>query len=332
MDSQQQRNHPRNRPSAHPAELQQIPNPTLGNQATCNNTAPLQVTATTSSATASFVPSLDRSTTVSQDSFEGGSGSSDGANAQVIREEVSQLQEQFVTVLTHTKKFLFQKKTFWGGFKFRLTQLPLSKGCPHFLKKEQDDIMKAVDTDEICNILKPYWNYIDYALLKHLIKMFATEELKEEMVRYIAELELFEKKTSVQDFDSAFQDNRVLPAYFKTVTITQAKDPAEYSLHDARQLRNEVVNRSTLQEYTVYLQGVRCNSVEIILAYPPDAHTELMAVFNEEFMETHNIAFGCGATPTKQKQVKWDRLGRGNSAPRSPETPPQHSSPSKGTV
>ena len=44
------------------------------------------------------------------------------------------------------------------------------------------------------------------------------------MVRYITELELFEKKTSVQDFDSAVQDNRVLPAYFKRVTITQAKD------------------------------------------------------------------------------------------------------------
>ena len=53
-------------------------------------------------------------------------------------------------------------------------------------------------------------SYIHYAFLKHLIKKSGTDELKKEMAHYIAELEEFEKKTSVQDLNSAMQEKRVL--------------------------------------------------------------------------------------------------------------------------
>jgi hypothetical protein len=235
-----------------------------------------------------------------------------------------------VTVLTHARK-LFVQKTPLGRFKFMLTSLPLYKRCKQFLKEDHDRIMKAIDVNEICSILEPYWNYIDYAFLKHLVKKFGTKELQKEMESYIAELEQFEKNTSIQDYDLAVLDKRNHPAHFRTVTITQAKDPAEYSLYEVRQLKNEVVKRSTLHEYTVYLQAVRCNSVEIVLAYPPEAHKELLTVFDEQFMGTHNIAFSCSATPTKQKPAGGKGFQRsrvssesGKSAPGSPGTPPQH--------
>ena len=310
MDQQQQRSQPQ--PSAPPAEPQRISTPAPENHATCNGIAPSQVT--TTSSTASFVSSYDRSTTSTGSSGHVGGSRFGGANVQVL----TRLQEQFLALHARTKKVLVRNTTNLSRFKFKLTSLPLCKGCQHFLQEEQNSIMNATDADKICSILEPYCNYIDYAFLRHLIKEFGTNELQKDVESYIAELEHFEKKTSVKDFNSAIQDNRVLPAHFRTVTITQAKDPAEYSMHDVRQLRNEVVNRSTLHEYAVFLQAVRCNSVEIVLAYPPEAHTELLAVFNEEFMETHNIAFSCSATP------KRCRLKRRNSVAGIPGTPPQH--------
>ena len=104
-------------------------------------------------------------------------------------------------------------------------------------------------------------------------------------------LEQFEKKTSIQDFNLAVEDKRVLPDHFRIVTVTQDKDPAKCSLYEVRQFKNEVVNRSTLRGYTVYLQGVQCSSVEITLACPPEAHAELLEVFGEQFRKTHRITF-----------------------------------------
>ena len=314
MDLQQQRSYPQNPPSARPtAGPRPIPTNASENQATPGSTASLQVTATTSSSAASLVPSFDCSTT---DSSAGG----DGADVQALREEAAQLQEQFVTILAHTKKVFFQKQTLWCKFKFELTSLRLSTtGCQQFLKKEHNHIMKATDADEMFDLLKPYWNYTDNAFLKYLIKKFGTKELKEEMKTYVAALDEFEKKASIQDFNSAVEGNRVLPAHFRTVTIALSKDPTEYSLHDVHQLKNEVVKQSTLHDYTVYLQAVKCSAVEVTLAYPPEAHTELLAVFNKEFMQTHNIA-----TTKKQTQAyQWSRTKRKN-VPGNSGTPPQH--------
>ena len=261
------------------------------------------------------MPSFDRSTTISQDGFESGSRSR-GADVQAIAKEVAQLQERFVTVLTHTKVF-FQKKMLWYRLKFELSTL---MKCQHLLQEERDRIANAIDADEMFDILKFHWNYVDYAFLKHLIEKIGTTQLQKEMEGYIAELEKFEKKMSVQDFDSAVQDQRDLPTHFRSVTITLSKNPAEYSMHDVRQLKNEVVNQSTLHECAVYLQAVRCNSVEITLAYPPEAHAELVAVFSESFMETHSIT----AIPKRR------RLEGRNSVPENPGTPPQHSPANKG--
>ena len=278
--------------AAQAPELQSLHQPQPKDQATSDSTVSFRVAATS---TASSVPSFDRSTTtVSQDSSESGSRSG-GANVQAITEEATQLQEQFVTVLAHTKIHLMKKEaqsqSFLIEFKVILTSLPLSTRHQHlhFLKEEEPQIWEAMNTYKVFKILEPYWNYVDYALLEYLIKEFGTDELQQEMKRYIAQLERFEKKTSVKDFNLAVKDNRVLPAHFKTVTLPQSKDPAKCSLYEVRQLKNEVVNRSSLTGYTVYLQGVECSSVNITLAYPPEAHTELLEVLDEQFIVTHKI-------------------------------------------
>ena len=185
------------------------------------------------------------------------------SKVKAIREEAAYLQGQFMTLLWDTRTYFIEiekmSSRFLRRFKLTLKILPLSKRHQHllFLKEEKQCIMNATDVDEIFDILEPYWNYVDYALLEFLVKEFGTEELQQKMKQYIAELELFEKKTSVEDFDLAVKDKRVLRAHFRTVTVTQSKDPAKCSLYEVRQLKNEVVNRSTLSEYAVYLQGVK---------------------------------------------------------------------------
>lgn len=72
------------------------------------------------------------------------------------------------------------------------------------------------------------------------------------MKEYILKLEEFEKKISVKDYYSATLQ---IPAYFDEST----QDPAQCSLYDVRQLKNEIVNQANFAEYCASLERVNCN-------------------------------------------------------------------------
>ena len=123
----------------------------------------------------------------------------------------------------------------------------------------------------------------------------------------------------------AVQDARNLPTYFRTVTLTLSNDPAKYFLYDVRQFKNKVVNRFTLDGYTVYLQSVKCSSVKITLAYPQETHAQLLKTFDAQFKKSHNPVYHRGGKHADGKslrqkceaQMENRRPGTGPSASRS---------------
>ena len=250
--------------------------------ATSSSTPSSHVTGRTAS---SSVPTSDYGATVSGSSLV-------GHRAQEIREKAAQLQDMFVTVVMHTKRCFMKKEAgFLIEFQSMLEDLPLSNMHKHlhFLKKEKDRINMANNIKQILDILQPYWSYTDYAFLERIIKEFGTRELKEEMKDYISELEEFEKKTSVEDYNSAAQDEMEIPTHFKELAITQLKEPAQCSLYDVRMLIKEIVNLSALAEYSVRVKNLSPSSVKIVLAFPPEAHKELLKVLDEKFMKIHQL-------------------------------------------
>ena len=240
-------------------------------------------------------PASDLSATGSQGDAVASSNRSCDGIYQEISEEAAHLQEQFVSVVISTKVCFIVKakisEKFLIEFKVTLTTLPLSQRHQHllFLRKKRNQIMNAEAIDEIFDILDPYWNYVDYAFLECIIKRFGTRELKEEMEKYIAELETFEKKTSVYDFDLAVTDKRNFPADLKMIVITQTRDPKKCSLYKVRQFKNAVINRSTLNDYAIYLKGISCSSVKITLAIPSEVYNTVYDGLDAVFMATHKI-------------------------------------------
>ena len=217
---------------------------------------------------------------------------------QALREAAGQLQDRFATVITHTTICFVKKEEesedFLKEFAITLTHLPLSNKHKDlkFLGEEKERIDMAKNVREILDILRPYWNYRDYTFLQKILKELGTNDLKKEMKEYIADLEAFEKTTSVQDYNSAALDEIQIPAYFELLHLEQLKDPAQCSLYGVRQLVNEIVNQSTLTGYSVFIKSVSCSSIIIILAFPSEASTEMYEVFNEHFMKTHQLQVG----------------------------------------
>ena len=203
---------------------------------------------------------------------------------------------KFTRVLIHTKICFMEKEEesgkFLRAFQVTLTSLLLFKQHEDkdFLKEEKIHIKMAKNVDEIFDILDPHWNYVDYDLLEHIIEEFGTSELTEEMKKYVVELDQFEKKTTVHDFSLATQGKAVVPAHYRELAVKLEKDPKMFTLHDIRQFKKSIENDSSLQEYSLLFQRVSCSSVEIFLAFPPEAYAKLLEVTSaSQFRREHKV-------------------------------------------
>ena len=221
-----------------------------------------------------------------------------------VADKASQLEDQFVEVLTNTK-IEFQRKPvgFLDELRTTLTTLPVSRRFKHlhFLKQQRDRIMNASSVDEVFKILDDYWDYTNYALLQHLVERFGEEALKKQMREYVATLEQFERKTTIQESSTSSgrhpKRRRIVydefdlqyHCHFSTVDLQLHRDSAVYTLYEARQLEESVAKRSCLEPYAVRLQKVRPSSVAITLMCPCIALELILEALEKDFLETHQI-------------------------------------------
>ena len=185
-----------------------------------------------------------------------------------IKIKAALLRTRFTRVLINTKICFMEKEVeesgkFLRAFQVTLTSLPGPLFKQHedkdFLKEEKIRIKKAKDVDEILDILEPYWNYVDYDLLEHIIKLLGTSDLQEEMKEYITELEQFERATTVHDFSLAIQEE--VPARYGKLAVKLKKDPKRLTLHDVRQFKKSLKDEMSFKEYTLLFQGRRKHAV-----------------------------------------------------------------------
>ena len=217
-----------------------------------------------------------------------------------VASKALQLQDQFVGVLTNAKiEFRSKPVGFVEKLRVTLTTLPVSRRFEHlhFLRDHSDQIMKANSVDEIFKILDRYWDYTDYALLQHLVERFGEEALKKEMSEYVAALEQFEKRTTIQESNTASSSSRYPKrkhdeSYlynFSTVDLQLHRDPAVYTLYEARQLEESVAKRACLEPYAVRLKRVRPSSVTITFMCPRVALELILEALEKDFLEAHQI-------------------------------------------
>ena len=216
----------------------------------------------------------------------------DSERVQKVAHEATQLQDQFVRVLTHTE-IAFSEKTagFLRRLQITLATLPLSNKFKRlcFLEAKKQEIEDAKSVSEIFKLLRRHWNYGDYALLQRLVQEFGDSALQSEMGEYVAALERFEKGTTIQDFSQAKPGDRDAPYDFSQAVLKLNKDPSKCTLYEVRQLVESLATSACLDQYVMFLSGHSCGSVIIKLAFPPVALDLIISALNKAFRETHQI-------------------------------------------
>ena len=217
---------------------------------------------------------------------------SDSERVQKVAHEASQLQDQFVRVLTHTEIAFSEKAAgFLSRLQITLTKLPLSNKFQRlcFLENMRQEIKSAKSVPEIFELLESHWNYGDYALLQRLVQEFGDGTLQSEMGEYVAALERFEKGTTIQDFSRAKPGDRDAPYDFSKAVLQLNKDPSKCTLYEVRQLVESLAMSACLDQYVMFLSGHSSRSVIIELAFPQVALDLIISALNKAFRETHQI-------------------------------------------
>ena len=217
-----------------------------------------------------------------------------GHQSMPITKKVSGFVRRFRSIVINAQVFLAQKEmspSDFYYFKIDLTALPMLTKYKklRFLKKKRKKIIRAKSIQEIFDILDPYWDYVNYSLLEHIVKKYCNEEIRKQMKKYINKLHRFEKITSVKALTSALSSNRVPPSEHKSMNATLQIDATECSLYHARKVWESIAEKASLQPYVALLQGLHASLVVVTISYPRKVHKRVKQSLNKQFLQDIGI-------------------------------------------
>ena len=220
--------------------------------------------------------------------------SPNGKKDKSIGKKVHQLAKGFRSVVVNANidlslKGMSPEKLY--RFKVDLTKLPMLTEYKklRFLQKKKKKILRAKYVDAVFEILDPYWNYIDYSLLEHIVNNYCDRDVKIQMQIYIEDLHKFERATSVKQLTSAVPDNRVLISNYSTLTATLGVDAEKCSLYRARKVKDAIIERACLQSYVPQLLSLHASSVVLTIAFPKKLSKHIRKSLDRTFLLEHDI-------------------------------------------
>ena len=195
-------------------------------------------------------------------------------NNKRIASDVFHLKKDFNSVVVNAQVDLSMKKMSprqFCRFKVSLTELPmltLGKKLRFLRAKGRRRVLKAKKVYEVFDVLRPYWKYVDYYLLEHIVETYCSKAVKMEMRGYKERLHAFERVTSVKHFTSNISDDRALAPGYSTLTATLGVNAEECTLYQVRERLEEIARRACLQPYVAMMHSLHASLVVLTIAFP----------------------------------------------------------------
>ena len=125
-----------------------------------------------------------------------------------------------------------------------------------FVQHKLGALEEANNIRKIFHHLSPLLTFIDYRLLKFLVKEFASDELKRDMAAYVGEVEVFIDETTIEPLTKVWPGYQEIPPDFEKLTAVIDKDPSKYILRQLDGLRRKFCCETNLTETVLVLIGV----------------------------------------------------------------------------
>ena len=214
-----------------------------------------------------------------------------------VRESIEQFEDEFSRLKYGTRKSLREREKqdpdLFDMCQAYLRDLPASKKKVHikFFGKHKDDILKAENIDKILDILVEYCDYRNYELILPLIRMFCEAALKQRMLDYKKSFQSFEMDTTVDVYlcaISAHPEGKTCRG-FTQMALKLNKSTSQCTLHEIRQLTNDIAEEASIPSYCVYIGGISESSVMVVLGIHPGCVESVVMTMTPDFQQTHHL-------------------------------------------
>ena len=187
----------------------------------------------------------------------------------------------------------YQNPKFIGKFRDHLLDLPVSKRPIHskFFRENEDEILEASNIPKMFAILGCYCNYSNYDIIFIVVERFCETALKTRMLSYRDSLEKFEMATTVDVYlcaISAHPKSKIFKGFAEMV-LKINKSIYVCTLHEIRQLKEDIASNASLHSYSMYIENPEEGSVSVGLCFSRGCGWWVACVMTAEFRETHHL-------------------------------------------
>ena len=178
-----------------------------------------------------------------------------------------------------------------------LTKLPFAfmEEYESAIQSMLPDLEKRKVVHNLFNRLNPLFRFIDYELLQHLVSKFGSRELKQGMMTYTENVQLFKKVTTIDELINHWPGFKVPEIDHKLLRAKLAGDPKSYTLEKLDLLRNRFFNELRLSEFvavSILILVEPANSFIAVWFIPTVAVlelTEAISQIDRTFFQTEQI-------------------------------------------
>ena len=180
-----------------------------------------------------------------------------------LEERFSNLQKQLSAEMTANSEVTPEES---------LTLLPIALQREYYKKLIEENLDTLEKADSIRKIfyrLNIHFTFIDYGLLEHLVGVYGSRELKEQMSQYVEDVQVFFDKTTVEQLMNHWPGKHDIPPNFEKLKVLIDKDPKSCTLRKLDDLRKKFCSEIKLSETVFVVIGIgRRSSFILRLAVP----------------------------------------------------------------
>ena len=204
-----------------------------------------------------------------------------------------QLQRKYIEISVKAAKEM-SGNVLVQNLRYSFISLPpkLKKERKKFVREAKADFKQAESVDDIFDVIGEHSDYLRYSLLKYVIDLYGSDELKKEMADYESEMKMFRKETRLEIFSEVCDDEpEKVNGNFSEMVTKHDIDWATATLEDVERFRVKVCRELSLYDFTLNLVGVARGCVEVTWKVPKSlvAYIQKSVKPNSQSTREHNV-------------------------------------------
>ncbi|CAI8056269.1 hypothetical protein GBAR_LOCUS30657, partial [Geodia barretti] len=155
--------------------------------------------------------------------------------------------------------------------RYSLLCLPfnLKKEHRRFVTKVKAEIKQAESAEDIIDVIGEHYDYLHYTLLKYVVDLYGSDDLKKKMEKYENKMKAFRKETRLEVFSDVCADEpEDINGRFTTMVSKQDMDWRTATLEDVEKFRIQVCRELSLYDFSLNLMKVARGCVEVTWRVP----------------------------------------------------------------